>query len=131
MAERGRLQSHRPHRSTDRGHPWTDRDGADRPRDPPAAGQLCGVPGTVRVACRAAPDPRGEAFLSDGDPQDFGCWPDPEGLAFGRSTLPDPTPTGTVFILDLATHTQVATVTGVGIDPYNLVVVDGAVGGGD
>ena len=35
--------------------------------------------------------PNGEAFLSDppqegGDPQDFGCWPDPEGLALGRGS---------------------------------------------
>ena len=32
--------------------------------------------------------PAGEAFLSDPDqdPQDFGCWPDPEGLAFARGS---------------------------------------------
>ena len=34
--------------------------------------------------------PPGEAFLSDpppdGDPQDFGCWPDPEGLALGKGS---------------------------------------------
>lgn len=47
----------------------------------------------------------------------------------GASTLPDLTPTGTVFIVDLGTHTQIATVTGVGIDPYNLVAVDRAAGG--
>ncbi|TMA26564.1 MAG: YncE family protein [Deltaproteobacteria bacterium] len=34
-------------------------------------------------------------------------------------------PTGTVFVIDLRTNAQVATVTGVGIDPYNLVVVEG------
>jgi DNA-binding beta-propeller fold protein YncE len=42
----------------------------------------------------------------------------------GANTLPDPTPTGTVFVIDLRTNRQVATVTGVGIDPYNLVVVE-------
>ncbi|MBZ5656230.1 MAG: hypothetical protein LAO56_13240 [Acidobacteriia bacterium] len=42
----------------------------------------------------------------------------------GANTLPDPTPSGTVFIVDLQHNTQVATVTGVGIDPYNVVVVD-------
>jgi hypothetical protein len=30
--------------------------------------------------------PAGEAFLSDIDPEDFGCWPDPEGLALGRGS---------------------------------------------
>ena len=30
--------------------------------------------------------PAGQAFLSDIDPQDFGCWPDPEGLAFARGS---------------------------------------------
>src|SRR5882672_829262 len=30
--------------------------------------------------------PAGEAFLSDIDPQDFGCWPDPEGLALGKGS---------------------------------------------
>jgi hypothetical protein len=29
-----------------------------------------------------------------------------------------------VFIIDLRTNRQVATVTGVGVDPYNLVVVE-------
>ena len=42
----------------------------------------------------------------------------------GANTLPDPTPTGTVFVIDLRTNAQVATVTGVGIDPYNLVLVE-------
>jgi DNA-binding beta-propeller fold protein YncE len=42
----------------------------------------------------------------------------------GANTLPDLTPTGTVFVVDLRTNRQVATVTGVGIDPYNLVVVE-------
>ena len=42
----------------------------------------------------------------------------------GANTLPDPTPTGTVFVIDLRTNTQVATVTGVGIDPYNLVLAE-------
>lgn len=49
----------------------------------------------------------------------------------GANTLPDPTPSGTVFLIDLETATQVATVTGVGIDPYNVVVVDAAGHGGD
>jgi DNA-binding beta-propeller fold protein YncE len=40
----------------------------------------------------------------------------------GANTLPNPTPTGTVFVIDLQKKAQVATVTGVGIDPYNLVV---------
>src|SRR5438132_188320 len=30
--------------------------------------------------------PAGEAFLSDIDPEDFGCWPDPEGLALGKGS---------------------------------------------
>jgi DNA-binding beta-propeller fold protein YncE len=30
--------------------------------------------------------PAGQAFLSDVDPHDFGCWPDPEGLAFGKGS---------------------------------------------
>lgn len=47
----------------------------------------------------------------------------------GANTLPDLTPTGTVFIIDLATRTQLATVTGVGIDPYGLVAVDRPAGG--
>ena len=42
----------------------------------------------------------------------------------GANTLPDPTPTGTVFVIDLRTNSQIATITGVGIDPYNLVVVE-------
>jgi len=42
----------------------------------------------------------------------------------GANTLPSLTPTGTVFVIDLRTNRQVATVTGVGIDPYNLVVVE-------
>ncbi len=42
----------------------------------------------------------------------------------GANTLPSLTPTGTVFIIDLRTNRQVATVTGVGVDPYNLVVVE-------
>lgn len=50
----------------------------------------------------------------------------------GANTLPSATPTGTVFILDLTANRQLATVTGVGIDPYNLVVVDRAtLGNGD
>src|SRR5262249_21395565 len=47
----------------------------------------------------------------------------------GANTLLDLTPTGMVFVIDLATHTQIATVTGVGIDPYGLVAVDRAAGG--
>src|SRR5215475_14445038 len=56
-------------------------------------------PGTrqLRAGCAAFPVPfvsptpppqipAGQAFLSDSDPQDFGCWPDPEGLAFGRGS---------------------------------------------
>src|SRR5215831_7204914 len=56
-------------------------------------------PGTrqLRTGCAAFPVPfvsptpppqipAGQAFLSDSDPQDFGCWPDPEGLAFGRGS---------------------------------------------
>jgi YVTN family beta-propeller protein len=42
----------------------------------------------------------------------------------GANTLPDPTPSGTVFVIDLRTNSQIATITGVGIDPYNLVVVE-------
>jgi DNA-binding beta-propeller fold protein YncE len=42
----------------------------------------------------------------------------------GANSLPDPTPTGTVFVVDLRTNAQVATVTGVGIDPYNVVVAE-------
>ncbi len=42
----------------------------------------------------------------------------------GANTLPSLAPTGTVFVIDLRTNRQVATVTGVGIDPYNLVVVE-------
>jgi len=42
----------------------------------------------------------------------------------GANTLPSLTATGTVFVIDLRTNRQVATVTGVGIDPYNLVVVE-------
>jgi len=42
----------------------------------------------------------------------------------GANTLPAPTPTGTVFVIDLRAKKQVATVTGVGIDPYNLVVAE-------
>ena len=38
-------------------------------------------------------------------------------VAGGANTLPDLTPTGTVFVIDLATGTQIATVTGAGIDP--------------
>src|SRR5205823_2195346 len=30
--------------------------------------------------------PNGEAFLSNIDPEDFGCWPDPEGLALGKGS---------------------------------------------
>jgi len=30
--------------------------------------------------------PAGQAFLSDVDPADFGCWPDPEGLALARGS---------------------------------------------
>jgi len=42
----------------------------------------------------------------------------------GANTLPSLAPTGTLFVIDLRTNRQVATVTGVGIDPYNLVVVE-------
>ena len=42
----------------------------------------------------------------------------------GANTLPDRTPTRTVFLIDLSTNAQVATVTGVGIDPYNLALVE-------
>ena len=42
----------------------------------------------------------------------------------GANTLPDPAPTGTVFVIDLRTNRQAAIVTGVGIDPYNLIVVE-------
>lgn len=42
----------------------------------------------------------------------------------GKNTLPDPAPSGTVFVIDLQSNTQIATVTGVGIDPYNLVVAE-------
>ena len=42
----------------------------------------------------------------------------------GANALPDPTPSGTVFVIDLRTYKQVATVTGVGIDPYNVVIAD-------
>ena len=34
------------------------------------------------------------------------------------------TPTGTVFVVDLHKQAQVATVTKVGIDPYNLVIAE-------
>ena len=34
------------------------------------------------------------------------------------------TPTGTVFVIDLHKQAQVATVTKVGIDPYNLVIAE-------
>ncbi|TMQ14880.1 MAG: hypothetical protein E6J90_18460 [Deltaproteobacteria bacterium] len=61
--------------------------------------------------------PKGTAVTSDGR---FAV------VTGGANTLPSPTPTGTVFVLDLATNQQVATVTGVGIDPYNLVVVERA-----
>ena len=40
-------------------------------------------------------------------------------LAQSRTTA-----TGTVFVIDLRTNRQIATVTGVGIDPYNLVVAE-------
>ncbi|HEX7941888.1 MAG TPA: hypothetical protein VF488_08770 [Gemmatimonadaceae bacterium] len=47
-------------------------------------------------------------------------------------SLAGSSPTGTVFVVDLTASRQVATVTGVGIDPYNLVVVDRAtIGDGD
>jgi len=47
-------------------------------------------------------------------------------LTGGANTLATQgqTPTGTVFVIDLRTNTQIATVTGVGIDPYNLVVAE-------
>ncbi|MDB6091299.1 MAG: hypothetical protein JWN85_4083 [Gammaproteobacteria bacterium] len=56
-------------------------------------------PGTrqLRAACAPFPVPfvspaepaqipAGQAFLSDVDPADFGCWPDPEGLALARGS---------------------------------------------
>ena len=59
--------------------------------------------------------PKGTAVTSDGR---FAV------VTGGANTLPDRTPTGTVFLIDLSTNAQVATVTGVGIDPYNLVLVE-------
>lgn len=78
-------------------------------------------------------------FLTRADGADArpkGTYVTPDGrfavVTGGANTLPSPTPTGTVFIVDLAANRQVATVTGVGIDPYNLVVVDrAALGDGD
>ncbi len=70
------------------------------------------------------------------DARPKGTYVTPDGrfavVTGGANTLPSPAPTGTVFLIDLTTSRQVATVTGVGIDPYNLVVVDrAAVGDGD
>src|SRR5437762_959644 len=59
--------------------------------------------------------PKGTAVTSDGR---FAV------VTGGANTLPDRTPTGTVFLIDLSTNAQVATVTGVGIDPYNLALVE-------
>ena len=59
--------------------------------------------------------PKGTAVTSDGR---FAV------VTGGANTLPDPTPSGTVFVIDLRTNRQVATVTGVGIDPYNVVVAE-------
>ena len=59
--------------------------------------------------------PKGTAVTSDGR---FAV------VTGGANSLPDRTPTGTVFFIDLRTNAQVATVTGVGIDPYNLVLVE-------
>jgi DNA-binding beta-propeller fold protein YncE len=59
--------------------------------------------------------PKGTAVTSDGR---FAV------VTGGANTLPDRTPTGTVFVIDLRKNAQVATVTGVGIDPYNLVVAE-------
>jgi YVTN family beta-propeller protein len=62
-------------------------------------------------------------------PVQSGTFVTPDGrfavVTGGANTLPDPTPTGTVFVIDLRTNSQVATITGVGIDPYNLTVVEG------
>src|SRR5438477_3376853 len=59
--------------------------------------------------------PKGTAVTSDGR---FAV------VTGGANSLPDRTPTGTVFLIDLSTNAQVATVTGVGIDPYNLALVE-------
>jgi YVTN family beta-propeller protein len=42
----------------------------------------------------------------------------------GARQAPTAPASGTVFVIDLRTHRQVATVTGVGNDPYGLTIVD-------
>jgi DNA-binding beta-propeller fold protein YncE len=68
---------------------------------------------------------------TDGDPaRPKGTFVTADGLyavvSGGRNTLGNSTtnPTGTMFVIDLNAEVVAATVTGVGIDPYNLVVVD-------
>jgi YVTN family beta-propeller protein len=66
------------------------------------------VDGEVRPA-----RPKGSAVTSDGRYAVISGGP--------RTTFE---PSGTVWIIDLRTHTVVATVTGVGNDPYGLTVVE-------
>jgi YVTN family beta-propeller protein len=59
--------------------------------------------------------PKGSAVTSDGR---YAV------ISGGARTTPNTVPTGTVYIIDLKKRAVVATVTGVGNDPYGLAVVD-------
>ena len=59
--------------------------------------------------------PKGSAVTSDGR---YAV------ISGGARTTPNTVPSGTVWIVDLRKRTVVATVTGVGNDPYGLAVVD-------
>jgi YVTN family beta-propeller protein len=61
--------------------------------------------------------PKGTAVTSDGR---YAV------ISGGARQPPDAPPSGTVFVIDLRTRAQIATVTGVGNDPYGLAVLDAA-----
>ena len=80
--------------------------------------QDTGVPGAVHTIPLTRPDgaparPKGSAVTADGR---YAV------ISGGARTATGPS--GTVWIIDLKTRTVVATVTGVGNDPYGLAIVD-------
>src|SRR5262245_37744961 len=79
----------------------------------PAKGVVATIP-LVRPGGGVA-RPKGSAVTSDGR---YAV------ISGGARTTPNTVATGTVYIIDLRTRAVVATVTGVGVDPYGLAVVD-------
>jgi len=79
----------------------------------PLDGEVARIPLTRRDGLDARP--KGTAVTSDGR---YAV------VSGGARQPPDAPASGTVFVIDLRSNKQVATVTGVGNDPYGLTIVD-------